>query len=60
MQALSVHLNNFGSTLIHENECHFFIAITKKVRNNKMIVIYLKTFITEFLLDIIIKPPLYI
>ena len=48
--ALDVYLKlNLVSTLIYVNECHFFISTTNKVRSNKMIVTYLRTFITKIL-----------
>ncbi len=40
-------------------KCHFFIAITKVVRSNKMIAMYLRTFIIKILFFIIIKPPFF-
>ena len=41
------------------NECHFLISTTRIVRIDKMIVMYLRTFIIKILFFIFIKPPLY-
>ena len=61
---LNVYLNKlpygtYSATLILTNECHFFMAITRKVRSNKMIAMSLRTFIIKVLVFIFIKPPLY-
>ena len=37
-------------------ECHIFIAITNKVRSNKMIAMYRRTFIIKVLFFIFIPP----
>ena len=39
------------------NECHFLISTTRIVRIDKMIVMYLRTFIIKILFFIFIKPP---
>jgi len=46
-------------TYSNANECHFFISITRIVRIDKMIVMYLRTFITKILFFIFIEPPFY-
>ena len=49
--------------LVHSfiaNECHFLISITKEVRKNKKITMYLRTFKMKTLLFIIIFPPLFL
>ncbi len=39
----------------YEIKCHFFITITNRARRNKMIVMYLRTFIIKILFDILSK-----
>ena len=46
-------------TYSNANECHFFISTTRIVRIDKMIVMYLRTFIIKILFFIFIKPPFY-
>ena len=48
-------LKILGVTLIHVNECHFFISIIIMIKRDKMITMYLKTFITKILLFIFIN-----
>ena len=55
---MSTRLNG-GHLISYEIKCHFFIAITKVVRSNKMIERYLRTFTIKILFFILIKPPLY-
>ena len=45
--------------LSHRLKCHFFITATNKDRSDKMIAMYLRTFIIKILLFIITKPPFF-
>lgn len=58
---LNVYPNEYlGRHLSHRwLKCHFFITITKVVRSNKMIEMYLKIFITKILFFIYITPFFY-
>jgi len=57
---LNVYLNKFRcDTYSNANECHFFITATNKDRRNKMIAMYLRTFIIKILFFIFIRPPFF-
>ena len=56
---LNVYLKQLKVALIYANECHFLISITRKVRKNKMITMYLRTFKMKTLLFIVTKPPFF-
>ena len=45
--------------LSHRLKCHFFITATNKDRSDKMIAMYLRTFIIKILFFIFIKPPFF-
>ena len=50
---LNVYLYFRWDTYSNANECHFFISITNIVKRNKMITMYLRTFIIKILFDIL-------